>query len=445
MRLADSLRVGPGDVVSFVGAGGKTAAIRRLVQELAPDTPVIVTTSTKLAQDQADLAKVHLECLDELELDRLGPLLAKERSVLITGLRDEAEGKLAGPKPPLLAGAQRLAAEQGAVLLVEADGARGRSLKAPADHEPVIPEWTTAVVPTVGLDVIGRSLAEEHVHRPKLVADILGASQGDILSASDVAAVVTSPDGGLRGIPSGAEVRVLLNKAEGADLMDEGRKVAEGVLQSIRVRSVLLAALQAEQPVEEVHARVAGVVLAAGASRRLEQAKQLIRWRGHPLVWYAVRAAIDGGLSPVVVVLGADSEAVRSAIQEERLAFVHNEDWTLGQSSSVRRGLSVVRDQAEAVIFLLADMPFVGEDLVRSLVAEHRRSLSPLIAPVAAGRRGNPVLFDQTTFDALDELTGDVGGRALFGRFMIREIEWRERASFDVDTPEDLEKLGAME
>jgi molybdenum cofactor cytidylyltransferase len=269
----------------------------------------------------------------------------------------------------------------------------------------------------------------------------LGA--GETLQSSHISRILIDPAGGLKRVPPGAEVRVLLTKAEGARL-GPGREVAEAVSASEAVRAVVLGALLSAQPAVEVFGRVAGVVLAAGGSSRLRRPKQLVSWHGKPLVWHAVRAAIEGGLSPVVVVLGSGAEEVRASLRDEPVRFVHNKAWEEGQSTSVRAGLASVEREAEAVVFLLSDTPFVDGHLVAALLHEHRLSLTPIVAPQVEGRWANPVLFDRETFRDLASLYGDLGGRLLFDHFRIAGIQWDASILVDIDTPEDLRKLERM-
>jgi molybdenum cofactor cytidylyltransferase len=441
VRLAEALRLIPGRVVAFTGAGGKSTAIGRLAAELASQQPVIVTTTTHLGLDQTGLARAHLIASDQTSLDPLPGLLRTCRSVLVTGPAAPEEARWTGLGSAVLEAVCRIAAEAGATLLVEADGARGRSLKAPAAHEPVLPPNADVVVPVAGLDVIGAPLDNEMVHRPERVAALLGLGPGARVGVEHVARLLCHEEGGLKGVPASAEVRVLLNKAEGRGRVADGEEVARALLSSGRVASVLLGAVVKEDPVLESVGRVAGVVLAAGASRRLGVAKQTLAWQGRPLVWHAARAALEAGLSPVVVVTGAAAAEVRPALAEEPVRLVENAEWQSGQASSVRAGLAAVRGETEAVVFLLADTPFVDAPLVRALVAEHCRSLAPIVAPRVADRWANPVLFDRVAYPDLAQLEGDQGGRVLFDRFGVKGIEWDPAVLFDVDTPEDLRRL----
>jgi molybdenum cofactor cytidylyltransferase len=443
MRLTDALRISPQRVAAFVGAGGKSSAISRIASESAAQFPVIVTTTTHLALGQRTLAKAHLVASSVAALKALPGLLAQQQSVLVTGPVAREEPRWSAPQGGVLKVLRRVAAATGAAMLIEADGARGLSLKVPGDREPVIPRFADLVVPVVGLDVIGTSLDAGLVHHPERVAAMLWLGAGETLQSSHISRILIDPAGGLKRVPPGAEVRVLLTKAEGARL-GPGREVAEAVSASEAVRAVVLGALLSAQPAVEVFGRVAGVVLAAGGSSRLRRPKQLVSWHGKPLVWHAVRAAIEGGLSPVVVVLGSGAEEVRASLRDEPVRFVHNKAWEEGQSTSVRAGLASVEREAEAVVFLLSDTPFVDGHLVAALLHEHRLSLTPIVAPQVEGRWANPVLFDRETFRDLASLYGDLGGRLLFDHFRIAGIQWDASILVDIDTPEDLRKLERM-
>lgn len=445
MRLADALRLSPGKALALVGAGGKSSAMMCLARELSGELAVVLACSTRLAVEQSRLGQVHFALGRGERVPDLRPILSRRLPVLLTGPLEAREKKWLGLDTEPLGEVRAVVAEAGAVLLVEADGARRRSLKAPADHEPVIPPFADIVVPMVGLDAIGACIDSPLVHRPERVAALLREGERSVLEAQHLARLLTHPEGGLKGVPPASEVRPLINKADDEALACKGVEVAETALSSPRLRAAVVASLKDEQPVRQVIGRVAGVVLAAGGSRRLQSPKQLIPWRGRPLVWHAVRAAVEGGLDPTVVVVGAGAETVAAALADEAVQVLHNPAWEAGQSTSLRVGLEAVSRTAEAVVFLLTDTPRVDGRLVRALVEEHRRSLAPIVAPQAGGRWANPVLFDRATFAALAQVEGDRGGRALFEAFPVRGVDWNDEILLDVDTPEDLERLDGGE
>ncbi|MEW6566958.1 MAG: selenium cofactor biosynthesis protein YqeC [Chloroflexota bacterium] len=445
MRLADALRAAAGSTLAFVGAGGKSSAMLRLAHELASEVPLLLTCTTHLALEQSALGEVHLVAASPDDVRGLQAVLSPRRTVLLTGTQDPREPKWTGLATGVLRAIHSQAVAAGALMLVEADGARGRSLKAPAAHEPVIPPFADQVVVMVGLDAVGARIDSDWVHRPERVAALLDLQPSARLEPRHIARVLTHAEGGLKGVPLGCEVRVLINKADDESLARIGLEVAEEVVRSGGVRAAVVSSLVAKDPVREVVGRVAGVILAAGSSQRLSSPKQLVTWRGRPLVWHAVRAAIEGGLAPIVVVLGAEAEAVGAAVSEEGVRVVHNPAWESGQSTSLRAGLAAVEATSEAVVFLLADMPRVDGHLVRALVGAHRRTMTPVVAPRAGGRWANPVLFDRAVFPALAAVEGDRGGRALYGRYPVLGVDWSDEILLDVDTPEDLARLQALE
>jgi molybdenum cofactor cytidylyltransferase len=265
--------------------------------------------------------------------------------------------------------------------------------------------------------------------------------EGGRIEAQHVAALLSDPQGGLKGVPSKAVVRGLLNKAELEDGLGKGREIAELLIRSSGLEAMILGCAAHDPPVREVIGRVGGVVLAAGGSSRLGQAKQLLSWKGRPLVWHAVQAALGGGLSPVVVVLGYETDGVRRVLEGEPVLFVDNSDWSLGQSTSLKTGLAVIEAGLEAVVILLADTPNVNADLVRALKNKHRGTLSPIVAPMADSRRANPVLFDRSTFTDLHKVEGDQGGRSLFDHHRTEWVQWDSSILFDVDTVDDLNRM----
>jgi molybdenum cofactor cytidylyltransferase len=153
-------------------------------------------------------------------------------------------------------------------------------------------------------------------------------------------------------------------------------------------------------------------------------------------------AALAAGLSPVVVVTGANAELIEAVVRDLPLTINHNPNWQQGQSSSIQVGLKSLPSKIGSTIFLLADQPQITSTVLRALVERHSVDLSPIVAPQVQGQRANPVLFDRVTFPALMSLTGDVGGRAIFSKFPVMYLAWHDETLLvDIDTPEDYQRL----
>jgi molybdenum cofactor cytidylyltransferase len=193
---------------------------------------------------------------------------------------------------------------------------------------------------------------------------------------------------------------------------------------------------------------VGGIILAAGVGRRMGTTKQLLPFRGKPLLQWSIDAARSAGLSPVIIVLGHQRERIRAEIDCRETRLVENPEYEQGQSSSLRIGMAALPDDCPAVVCLLGDQPLVGPEVIRQLVAAYRQSGAPIVIPTCRGRRGNPVLLERSLFPSLMNLSGDTGGRALFAdhESVIEQVETNDEAiRFDVDTLEDYRQLTETE
>lgn len=436
LALSQALALPQPPFVAFVGAGGKTRALFTLARELEP--PVLMTTTTHLAREQAAWAEVH-----QVAEGTFFPDLPTSRRVLVTGPLQE--DRWTAPSEAVLAALIQRHQSLPAALLVEADGAARKPLKAPADHEPALPAEVNAVVTVAGLDALGRPATESTVHRVERFCRLAGLQPGEPVTPEALARVLAHPEGGRKGLPLGAVWRVLL---VGHDVvaLSWGWRVAEALWAYVSDVRVVVAAGEAEAlRVEAVFVPVAGIVLAAGPSRRMGgRPKVLLPVEGEPMVRRVARTALAAGLAPVVVVVGHEAEQVAQAVEDLPVQVVLNPAWSQGQSTSVKAGLQALPAGVGAAVFLLADMPFVTPALVRALRMEHARTLAPIVAPLVEQRRGNPVLFDAATFGDLMALEGDVGGRALFTRYRTHWLPWLdETTQWDIDTPEDYRMFGA--
>jgi molybdenum cofactor cytidylyltransferase len=315
-----------------------------------------------------------------------------------------------------------------------------RPFKAPAEHEPVVPDCTTLLVPVVGIDALGRPLTEKYVHRAGRVAELAGAEVGVEVTPEIVASVLAHPLGGLKGLPPVARATPLINKVESAAELNAAREIARHLLAHPKVDAAAISAVQREEPVTEVWGRVAAVVLAAGGSTRFGKPKQLLPWAGDTLLGHVVDVALASGAEPVVVVLGHQADACQVALGDRPVRVAVNPDWTEGQSTSVRAGLAALPADVSGALFPLVDQPGVTRDLINALIERHQATLAPVVWPEYQGRRGNPVLFDRDIFPRLARLKGDTGGR----RVLQAYAPHAERVTvsdpgvlFDIDTPDD--------
>jgi len=182
--------------------------------------------------------------------------------------------------------------------------------------------------------------------------------------------------------------------------------------------------------------RVGAVVLAAGASKRLGEPKQLVRLGGETLLERAVRVAREAGCSPVVVVVGSDYARVLRSSELGNAVPVINDRWEEGMSSSIRLGvrtLEIAAKGADGVLLLTCDQPAVT---VKHL--SHLMSGTDVIASHYARKNGVPAFFSSKYFGKLMELKGDAGARELLAGARCEELK---NGELDVDTAEDLARV----
>jgi molybdenum cofactor cytidylyltransferase len=191
--------------------------------------------------------------------------------------------------------------------------------------------------------------------------------------------------------------------------------------------------------------KIAAILLAAGGATRMGQPKLLLPWKGEALIHRAARVALQAGLLPVIIVSGAGTEGIHSALKDLPVQFAHNPIWQEGQSTSVRAGVEALPADCQAVVFLLGDQPFVGADLIQTLVTTYIKDRPTILAPHVNGKRVNPVIFDRSVFPHLLDLKGDAGARSIFGVFPPAAMPWPdEKVLLDIDTPDDYAALSKL-
>ena len=190
---------------------------------------------------------------------------------------------------------------------------------------------------------------------------------------------------------------------------------------------------------------IVGIILAAGAARRMGKLKQLLPLGGKSMVWHVADAACRSRLDSVRIVTGAESAAVSAAVSELPLSVAVNLAWQSGQSTSLSAGLRGLPSETTAVMFLLADQPLVTPELINSLVDAFEASAKSIICPVHGEQRGMPVLFAIPKWqDALTTLAGDQGARSIISAHPDEvcqvAVELPE-LFLDVDTIEDYRRM----
>jgi probable selenium-dependent hydroxylase accessory protein YqeC len=240
--LCDLIDLPTYPLITIVGAGGKTTTMYTIAGELAHrGNRVITTTTTQIFYPEPGETDALIVAADTpLLLQNIRAAWQHQQRITVAGtfLRTD---KLAGLQPEQ---PYELLMKSGAdAVIVEADGARHRMIKAPAEHEPVIPLQTNVALLMLSAEAINQPLSAEIAHRPEHIARVTGISQGDILSPAVIARLITSEQGALKHIPKTASVYLLITHAS-IFHKETIRELASLVLSSSRLTGVL----SSEQP-----------------------------------------------------------------------------------------------------------------------------------------------------------------------------------------------------
>ena len=230
-------------LVSIVGGGGKSSLMFALAESL-PGRVVLTTTTRIFAAQMSHAARV----CSLGDRDWMNALDSFERNLLVV---EGVEGDHAMGVPRELPD-EMLAHARVDWVVVEADGSRMLPVKAPAEHEPVIPDATTLLVCVTGIDALSAPIREV-AHRPERVSAITGLPPGRTLTPEALASLLTSPEGGLKDAPPAARIAVLINKVETSEQRTTAREVARRILHEPRVERSLVGALRDSPGEWEIH------------------------------------------------------------------------------------------------------------------------------------------------------------------------------------------------
>ena len=237
-RLADYIAGPSGRIIALVGAGGKTSLAYALARELTSEGEFVAFTKTTNVTANTFRQDLHLIVEPDAERMRRELRGIRQSRHSLVGL---ATGYI---RTDLLQGLSpseaRDLVDSGAVdrVIVEADGARRRRIKAPSEREPTLPAGTDTLVAVVSADAIGLPLNEETAHRPELVSGIAGLELGAAVGPTHVARLLTSPAGGRKRRPAGARFVCALTW-----IKDENRPAAYEAMRLVRATGVADAGL----------------------------------------------------------------------------------------------------------------------------------------------------------------------------------------------------------
>jgi probable selenium-dependent hydroxylase accessory protein YqeC len=253
MTLTEGLALGEKDVISLVGGGGKTTLLFALGRELAArGSGIVLTTTTKIWEPAPDPSFAQFLSARLSEVRNWVAANAGRFPFLLVAAGRLENGKLQGVPPAWVAELRGM--EEVAALVIEADGAAGRPLKAPREGEPVVPESTSLLVPVLGIDGLGSPLDEEHVFRSAIACRLLDLPRGSQVTEEAVLGLLAAT---LRNVPAEARVIPFINKVDLPQGRERARKLARVLLAAALpgVERIVLGQAARTPPVAEVVVR----------------------------------------------------------------------------------------------------------------------------------------------------------------------------------------------
>jgi probable selenium-dependent hydroxylase accessory protein YqeC len=251
--LTESLDLRVREVISLVGAGGKTTFMFRLAKELLlAGKKVVTTTTTKILEPSSEETPCLFVHSDEEKLKEL-VLQHIDQFRHITLARETIElKKLKGISRDLVSLLWN--SSEIDMMIIEADGAAGRPAKAPREWEPVIPSHTTLVVGLLGVDGVGKELNEENLFQAERISQLTRIPMGKKMTCGGMAILTVDPQGIFKGTPHSSRRVVFINKVDVPEGLKWGREIGKEIFKkgSPAIERVILGRLKSEPPVAEV-------------------------------------------------------------------------------------------------------------------------------------------------------------------------------------------------
>jgi molybdenum cofactor cytidylyltransferase len=300
-----------------------------------------------------------------------------------------------------------------------------------------VPDAATLIVNVVGFGALGTLLDDDHVYNARGLANAAGVQVGDHIDVGVMAAALmmgAQHAGGRRFV-------ALMN---GTPCEGYGRlfaqRIARFTLVHADVERVIIGAVQDDDPICEVRRRVCAIVLAAGLSKRMGRQKVMLPWGDRVVLTQVLRHVRATGVDDVLVVTGANAEAVALVARQGCALTVHNAEYATGEMlSSLQTGLrAALNTDAAAALVVLGDQPSIQHRNVRAVMDAYAQGRGTIIAPSHAMRRGHPILIDRMFWSEILALQPGSAPRDVINRHAdsIGYVETDDSVLRDIDTPE---------
>jgi probable selenium-dependent hydroxylase accessory protein YqeC len=244
LKLHEALGISSGEVVAFVGAGGKSGAILTVCEGLLQaGMKVLVAPTTKMLLGEADRIGPLVTSEDADGLLKKAENALSEAPAVVAGSGMISKNRVGGVEPAWIGGMAGLAD----VVLIEADGSRRRPIKGTADHEPAIPTAATLVVAIANVQALGKPVGDEHVHRPEVFSELTGIGPGQSITPGAFATALAR--GSLARVPQEARTAALITGVDPGRTMSKASVITRE-LWNLGLKNVVLTSLPTGSPTQ---------------------------------------------------------------------------------------------------------------------------------------------------------------------------------------------------
>jgi probable selenium-dependent hydroxylase accessory protein YqeC len=382
-----------GEIVSIVGAGGKSTLLHFLSEKYGKDNRVLLTTTTKINYPPNYDYLFH-SIDDILVMEK--PLkngiyvVAPKYKEKLSGLSNEELDKIR---------------KYFDYIFIEADGARMKLLKGWNETEPVIYDKTTITVGVVNKKLLGSVISGENIHRVDKFCQLIGKQVGDTLEEEDFQKIIYN---------------------------------SKGLFKNARGRKYVYYPLENKYTHIGSYNKISAIILASGFSNRMGRNKLLLPINNLPMIEHLFKVLENLGFLEVIVV--TQYERVKILAKKYGFTPIINNDATKGISESIRLGVNYA-DTESNLMFFNGDQPYLRKETIEKII--NSRKEDSIIVPTIDGRRKSPVLFSNKFREELLQLVGDVGGRQVIQNNgdKVVEVEFKDIDDFiDIDSVEEYEK-----
>lgn len=381
-----------GHIYCFIGAGGKTSAIKEVANILAEiGYRVIITTTTKISIEEFSEYKVYLNRKLDLDSNDI------DICVQVSGTIDK---KYQGYKKEDIEDIQYIPID--VVVLIEADGSRGLPFKVPYEHEPVVPLNTARTFLFFSARIIGEKIGTENTYNLENVKSIIN---NDEIYYTNENIIKLLYEGWFK-YNRYKNLKVIVNQGDILKNDFIAKSIIKELYKNYGIGSYLVS-IKNREVYQGFDDKIGVLILAAGEGRRMGSIKQLMRFGGSTFLEETIKK-YSAYCQDVIVTLGFHKETIKSKIREIGFVFQDIEGYEEGMSASFREARTF---EADYFMVTPCDLPLIEDYTIECLLRTYRENEGKIIVPRFKGKMGHPVVFPISLQSSFNNIKGDIGAR----------------------------------